>query len=145
MNSFELETNDNGIRLEGFYRSEVQGHIRFEEGERKEEEFYLYYKFFPEGIWICKTTGDLDFDFEDFFRIVDMDQIMYTPDHDEPMDENRELFYQCGKYVSGPGFVKLTWKNSHIEGKERAWKFYMQGPDRLETEFGTFGLDYLEY
>jgi hypothetical protein len=44
------------IRFDGHYRSATQKHIRFVEGERKEEEYYLYYVFFPDGVWICKTT-----------------------------------------------------------------------------------------
>jgi hypothetical protein len=79
-----------------------------------------------------------------FLRSIDMDRIMIEPEHDEPMTENKELEYQCGKYEKGPGFVRLTWKNSNIEDGERRWKFYLLGPGRLETEFATFGLDYRE-
>lgn len=142
MNGFDLEIESGEILMDGFYRSEVQGHIRYEEGRRTEEEFYLYYKFLPEGIWICRTTASPELAYNQYLRSLDMDQILIDPDHDEPMTENRELIYQCGRYEVGEGWVRLIWKNSLLEDGERRWKFYLMGPYRLETEFATFGLDY---
>lgn len=137
-----MEQETLSIQFDGFYRSEVQSHVRFEDGRRKEEEYYLYYKFLPEGVWVCKTTGSSAFRMNAFLNSIDMDRVLVEPDHDEPLIEGNELFYQCGRFETGPGFVKLIWKNSMLDEKERSWKFYLIEPDWLETEFAAFGLEY---
>jgi hypothetical protein len=46
------------IHLHTIYRSNEQFHVRFVNGQRKEEPYYLYYLFRADGVWISKTEED---------------------------------------------------------------------------------------
>ena len=119
-----------------FYRSNEQFHVRFIGGERKEESYYLYYTFRSDGIWLCKTTDQPDLELEDFLGELDLAEVIFDPDHSEPMDENRELLYQSGYYEVRNETVYCTWKNRHLDEKEgREWYFRIRTPELLSTDF----------
>ena len=119
-----------------FYRSNEQSHVRFVEGERKIEPYFLYYLFREDGVWMCKTTSESHFELEDFLGSVDMAEITFDPDHSEPMDENRELKYQCGKYKIQNETVYCSWKNKHLDDeKGREWYFRIRSKEVLSTDF----------
>lgn len=117
------------------YRSNEQFHVRFIDGERKEEPYYLYYMFRSNGVWIAKTTDKKALDLDDFMEGIDLAEILHDPHHTEPMDENRELLYQCGTYELRDETAFLSWKNSHLEEKERGWYFRIRNPHTLSTDF----------
>ncbi len=118
-----------------FYRSNEQFHVRFEGPERKEEPYFLYYFFRPDNIWLCKTTDASHYELADFLADLDLAEILHDPHHTEPMDDKRELLYQSGTYEIRDETVYLTWKNSHLEEKERGWYFRIRTQDELHTDF----------
>jgi hypothetical protein len=117
------------------YRSNEQFHVRFVGGERKEEPYYLYYMFRPDGIWMSKTTDDARLDEEEFYDDIDVAWVTHDPDHDEPMTADQELLYQCGTFEIKNETVYLTWKNTHLEEKKRTWYFRIRNTEFLETDF----------
>lgn len=119
-----------------FYRSNEQFHVRFKEGERKEESYYLYYMFREDGIWLCKTTDQEDLTLTDFLGSIDLAEVVFDPDHSEPMDEKKELVYQSGKYEIRQETVYCNWKNKHLDDKEgRNWYFRIRSAELLSTDF----------
>jgi hypothetical protein len=123
------------ISLHTIYRSNEQFHVRFVNGERKEEAYFLYYLFRKDGIWLSKTCDDARLSSDEFFDDIDQAFVTEDPDHDEPMNEERELMYQSGTYEIKNDTVFLTWKNSHLEEKKRTWYFRIRSADQLETDF----------
>ncbi len=118
------------------YRSNEQFHVRFDGGERKEESYYLYYMFREDGIWICKTTDQPDLSLDGFMGSVDLAEVIFDPDHSEPMDDKKELAYQSGKYEIRDQTVHFTWKNKYLEEKEgRSWHFRIRSAELLSTDF----------
>ena len=122
------------------FRSNEQFHVRWVNGERKEEPYFLYYVFRKDGIWISKTSDDARLSEDEFYDDIDQAWITEDPDHDEPMNEERELLYQSGTYQISNDTVFLTWKNSHLEEKKRTWYFRIREPEFLETDFEEVGL-----
>jgi hypothetical protein len=122
------------------YRSDEQFHVRFEHGERREEPYFLYYLFRPGGIWLSKTTDHPRLSLDEFFDQIDEAWVNSDPDHDEPMNMARELVYQCGRYKVDNATVYLTWKNNHLEEKQRTWHFRIRQSGALETDFGEYSL-----
>lgn len=123
-----------------FYRSDAQAHVRYVNGERKEEPYYLYYLFRPDGIWLCKTTEDPFLEIEDFLAQIDLAAIISDPHHDEPLDRRQELVYQSGTYIIRDETVFLTWKHNLLEEKERRWYFRILPSGILSTDFGEIEL-----
>lgn len=118
------------------YRSNEQVHVRFSGSERKEEPYFLYYTFREDGVWICKTTDSDRLELEDFMGGIDLAEIAFDPDHTEPMDEQQELLYQCGRYEIKENTVYCAWKNKHLEDKEgRKWYFRIRSEHLLSTDF----------
>ncbi|MEM7038427.1 MAG: hypothetical protein AAF570_15690 [Bacteroidota bacterium] len=117
------------------YRSNEQFHVRFINGERKEEPYYLYYMFRPDGVWLSKTTDYPALEAEDFMVDIDLAAVGADPDHDEPLDTNRELRYQCGTYECKNDTVYINWKHSQLEGEKRQWYFRIRESGLLETDF----------
>ncbi len=128
------------ILLHTIYRSNEQFHVRFVNGERKEEPYFLFYLFRKDGIWISKTNDKAGLSEEDFFDDIDQASITEDPHHDEPMNEDRELMYQSGTYEIKNETVFLTWENSHLEEKKRTWYFRIRESDFLETDFEEVAL-----
>jgi hypothetical protein len=124
-----------------FYRSNPQSHVRYLNGERKEESYYLYYTFRQDGIWLSKTTDDPYLALEDFLADLDLASILADPDHDEPLDRNQELVYQAGRYEVRSDTVFLTWMHSLLEEKKRVWYFRIHASGRLATDFEEIELD----
>jgi hypothetical protein len=122
------------------YRSNEQFHVRFLNGERKEEPYVLFYLFRPNGIWISKTSDHPHLSEEGFFDDVDEAWVMEDPDHDEPMNQIQELLYQSGMYEIRDETIYLTWRNSHLEEKKRVWHFRIRHPELLETDFEEVSL-----
>lgn len=123
------------IHLHTIYRSNEQFHVRFVNGERKEEPYYLYYLFRADGVWISKTEEDPRLSEDEFWDEIDEAWVTDDPDHDEPMTEDDELFYQVGTYEIKNETVYLTWRNTHLEEKKRTWYFRIRSADLLETDF----------
>ena len=123
------------ILLHTIFRSNEQQHVRWVNAERKEEAYFLYYVFRKDGIWISKTSDNPRLSADEFYDDVDQAWITEDPDHDEPMNEDRELIYQSGTYEIRNETVFLTWKNSHLEEKKRTWYFRIRSEDHLETDF----------
>ena len=132
------------LRLNALFRSNEQFHVRFVNGERKEEGYYLYYMFHPKGIWISRTVDYPALDMEGFLADVDMVAIHADPDHDEPLLPNRELRYQSGTFKVDQGTVWLKWKHSQLEGEERQWYFRIREEDDLHTDFEEVTLRVVE-
>ncbi len=124
-----------------FYRSNEQFHIRFDGGERKEESYYLYYIFYEDGTWLCKTASQADLNLNDFLNSVDLSEVIRDPDHSEPMDNNQELLYQSGKYKIRGNTVHITWRNKHLEEEgSKSWHFRIQSAEIISTDFGEVQL-----
>jgi|JI10StandDraft_1071094.scaffolds.fasta_scaffold1084829_1 hypothetical protein len=128
------------LQFNVFYRSDAQSHVRYVDHERKEEPYYLYYYFRPDGVWLCKTTDDPFLEAEDFLYSIDLPLILADPHHDEPMDRSQELIYQSGTYLLREDTVFLTWKHSLLEEKERRWHFRIHASGMLSTDFGEIEL-----
>ena len=128
------------IRFDGHYRSEAQKHIRFVEGERKEEEYYLYYTFFPDGAWICKTSPAPAYGMAQFLRSIDTPSILEDPDADEPMMSNRELLYQSGTWRREDDLLHIEWHNSNLEQSPMQWAFSIVDEEELCTLMGEYSL-----
>lgn len=127
--------SSNALRLHALYRSNEQFHVRFINGERKEEPYFLYYIFRPDGIWLSKTTDDPILEAEDFLYSLDLAKVIAEPHHDEPLDARNELEYQCGTYDLRGDTVYLTWKHSLLEEKQRRWHFRIHDSGVLSTDF----------
>ena len=131
------------LRHDGYYVSEAQIHLRNDGGRRIEEEYFLLYRFFQDGTWICKTAPIAEFGFEAFLSGLDLDAIRQHPDEDEPMLPNRELLYQSGTYTYSEGTVFIEWKNSNVQEEPLHWKFQVVNENRLETAFGEYSLKFV--
>lgn len=125
----------NSLLLHTIYRSNEQFHVRFVNGERKEEPYFLYYLFRKDGVWMSKTSDDARLSQDEFFDDIDQAYVSEDPDHDEPMNADMELVYQSGTYEVKNDTVFLTWKNSHLEEKKRTWYFRIRSEEHLETDF----------
>lgn len=123
------------ILLHTIYRSNEQFHVRWVNGERREESYFLYYLFKRDGTWICKTSDRPRLSEDEFFDDVDEAWVSEDPDHDEPMNAERELLYQCGTYEIRDDTIYISWKNTNLEEKKRVWYFRIPEPHRLETDF----------
>lgn len=123
------------ILLHTIFRSNEQFHVRWVNGERKEEPYFLYYLFRRDGIWLSKTSDDPRLSEEEFFDHIDEAWVTQDPHHDEPMTASRDLLYQAGTYEISNETVYLTWKNTHLEEKKRTWYFRIRHQDFLETDF----------
>jgi hypothetical protein len=123
------------ILLHTVYRSNEQFHVRWVNGERKEEPYFLYYLFRQDGIWLSKTSDDPRMSEDEFYDSIDEAWVTEDPDHDEPMTESQELLYQAGTYEIRNETVYITWKNSNMEEKKRTWYFRIREPHLLETDF----------
>lgn len=124
-----------------FYRSNEQFHVRFVDHERKEEPYYLYYYFRPDGIWLCKTEEASTYDLVDFLASLDLAEVLHDPHHTEPMNAKNELLYQSGTYELRNESVYLTWRNGNLEEKERTWYFRIKDENYLHTDFEEFILE----
>ena len=127
--------NNSEIKLHQIYRSNEQFHVRFVGDERKEEPYFLHYFFRPDGVWISKTADAPISNEDEFWDDIEQELISEDPDHDEPMTEDRELIYQCGRYTIADGTLHLKWTNSNLEEKKRAWHFRIRNTELLETDF----------
>lgn len=132
------------LHLHGFYRSDPMFNVTFVGGERKEEEYYLYYQFLDAGIWVSKTHHSSRLNFDAFLNSIDLNLIKTDPHHDEPLMGNNEFFYQSGEYTLNHDRVRMTWKNTHIDGKQRSWEFAIRGGARLETALGDYSFEFIE-
>lgn len=128
------------IYFHTIYRSNEQYHVRWINGERKEEPYFLYYLFRKDGVWLSRTSDDPRIGEDEFYDGIDEAWVTEDPDHDEPMDEQRELLYQCGTFEIRNETVFLTWKNSNLEEKKRTWYFRIRQEDYLETDFEEVSL-----
>ena len=117
------------------YRSNEQFHVRFVQGERKEEPYFLYYMFRPDGVWISVTSEDPSLETEDIMAHVDLARIMSDPHHDEPLDAKQELKYQSGTFEIRNDTLFLTWKHNLLEEKQRQWYFRFRNSGELSTDF----------
>jgi hypothetical protein len=131
------------IKYFSLYRSDQQFHVRYIKGERKEEPYYLYYYFREDGIWLSQTTDLPEMDVEDFLSRIDLAVVIADPHHDEPMNENNELIYQCGDFELLEDAIYLNWKHSMLEEEKRRWYFRIRNPQFLETDFGEVKLTLL--
>jgi hypothetical protein len=77
---------------------------------------------------------------DEFWDEIDEAYVTDDPDHDEPMTEDDELFYQVGTYEIKNETVYLTWRNTHLEEKKRTWYFRIRSADMLETDFEEVSL-----
>lgn len=123
------------IQYHTLYHSNEQFHVRWLNGERKEEPYFLHYLFRPDGIWVCKTTDRPRIDPEEFYDDIDGAQISHDPDHDEPMNAERDLLYQSGRFELKNGTIYIHWKNTNLEEKKRSWYFRIRHSGLLETDF----------
>lgn len=126
------------------YRSDQQFHVRYVNGERKEEPYYLYYYFREDGIWLSQTTDEPRLDVEDFLAEIDMAVVREDPHHDEPLNEKDELIYQAGDFELLEDAVYLNWKHSMLEEEKRRWYFRIRSESFLETDFGEVKLRLME-
>jgi hypothetical protein len=130
------------IRFDGHYRSDVQKHIRFEDGVRREEEFYLYYTFFPEGVWICKTTHVPNYRMDQFLRSINTPAICSDPDADEPLLPNKELLYQSGTWKAEDNLLHIEWHNSNLEQSPMEWSLVVVNSHLLQTISAEYNLKF---
>jgi hypothetical protein len=128
------------IKFFTLYRSNQQFHVRFIDGERKEEPYYLYYYFLKDGTWLSQTTDDARLHEEDFMANIDMAVVREDPHHDEPLNENNELLYQAGDFELLEDAIFLNWKHSMLEEEKRRWYFRIRSESFLETDFGEVEL-----
>jgi hypothetical protein len=128
------------ILLHTIFRSNEQFHVRWVNGVRKEEPYFLYYLFRPNGVWISKTVDDPRLSEDEFWDHIDEAWVNEDPDHDEPMNEEQELLYQTGTYEIKNETVYITWRNTNLEEKKRTWYFRIRQPDLLETDFEEVSL-----
>lgn len=126
---------NSGIKVHSIYRSNEQFHVRYVGNERKEEPYFLFYYFRPDGIWISKTADSPFSSVEDFWDDIDQAYISEDPDHDEPMTADRDLVYQCGRYTIVDGTIYIDWRNTNLEEKKRRWHFRIRNEALLETDF----------
>lgn len=129
---------DPTLDLTGFYRSDPMISVTYEDGERREETYYLYYQFLDLGIWVSKTHDSALLNFPAFLRTIDFHLINSEPEHNEPLMSNNEFFYQCGRYTQNFDRIRLDWKNTLVEGKGRSWEFVIRANGRLETALGDY-------
>ncbi|HHG84761.1 MAG TPA: hypothetical protein ENJ82_08420 [Bacteroidetes bacterium] len=128
------------IHFNALYRSDAQAHVRYIDGERKEEPYYLYYYFREDGIWLSKTTDAPWLDVEDFLAEIDLAVVNSDPHHDEPLTKSNELRYQCGDYELLEDAVFLNWRHSMLEEEKRRWYFRIRSPEFMQTDFGEYEL-----
>jgi hypothetical protein len=133
--------SQDALQYNVFYRSNEQFHVRYINNERKEEPYFLYYVFRSNGVWLCKTTDDPTLELEDFLYSLDLARVTADPHHDEPLDGNQELLYQCGTFEVRLDTVYLTWKHSLLEEKQRRWHFRIRESGLLSTDFGEIVLE----
>ena len=124
------------IQENTIYTSNEQEHIRYEGDIRKVETYFLHYLFRPEGVWLCKTSEFAVLDLDGFMEGIDLAEVLHDPDHTEPMDDNRELRYQSGKFRIQNETVYCKWQNKHLDEEAgREWYFRIRNADLLETDF----------
>lgn len=132
------------LKFFALYRSDQQFHVRYINGERKEEPYYLYYYFMEDGLWLSQTTDEAHLDIEDFLASIDMAVVREDPHHDEPLNENDELLYQAGDFELLEDAVYLNWKHSMLEEEKRRWYFRIKSESFLQTDFGEVQLHLME-
>jgi hypothetical protein len=118
----------------------MQKHLRYEDGVRREEPYYLYYVFFPEGGWICKTIHSPAYGMAQFLKSVDLASIRSEPHLDEPMLDNNELFFQSGTWTQEENMILVEWRNTLAQEEPLFWKFRLRPDGELETEMGEYQL-----
>ncbi|MEM0997646.1 MAG: hypothetical protein AAGN35_11220 [Bacteroidota bacterium] len=132
------------IRFSALYRSDQQFHVRYINGERKEEPYYLYYFFREDGIWLSQTIDAQHLEVEDFLAPIDLAVVISDPHHDEPLNDKKELQYQCGDFELLEDAIFLNWRHSMLEDEKRRWYFRIRSEHLLETDFGEVKLELVE-
>ena len=133
------------IKYDGCYISEEQEDVRYHIDRRILEPYYLFYSFFPDGTWICKTADTKDFPFLPWLQALDVETIRRNPEKDEPMMPNKELLYQSGNWRMEDDTVHIEWKNSHVGNEPMYWFFRMKNEEELETRGGEFTLIFKKF